>query len=144
MQSTRVARALLFAAQLFGSSSFCRPSQLAENTLGGDSSCFANLIRNLVGGLCAAERTFCRHNRTGSQSEEQSILLLVEIKHYLICCHMPTSYYLFSGMIGRFSAGKRLSLLVRPIMGRFRAAESGQSIRKTGTRIKGCRTVGQR
>src|SRR5205085_12223453 len=94
MQSTRVARALLFAAQLFGSSSFCRPSQLAENTLGGDSSCFANLVRNLVGVLCAAERTFYRHNRTGIQSEVQSILLLVEILYYIIYVNMSTTLYL--------------------------------------------------
>jgi hypothetical protein len=40
------------------------------------------------------ERAFRRHSRTGSQGEKQSILLLVEVKHYLIRRHVRTSYKL--------------------------------------------------
>jgi hypothetical protein len=64
----------------------------------------------------------------GSQGEKQSILLLVEVKHNLIRCHLRASYYSV-GIIGRFPTRIRLSLLVRLKMGRsfgINSADSGQ------------------
>src|SRR2546430_4822614 len=43
----------------------------------------------------------------------QSILLLVEVKHYLIRCHQRASYAFFLRMIGRFPTRTGLSPLVR-------------------------------
>src|SRR5437660_4238837 len=58
---------------------FYRPSRDVENTLSRDSTGFANLLRNLDRCLAAVDLPFCSHHRTGSQSEKQGVLLLVEV-----------------------------------------------------------------
>jgi hypothetical protein len=60
--------------------------------LSRDSTGFANLLRDLDRCVAAADRPFGRHYRTGGQSEKQSILLPVEVKDYLIRCHVRSSY----------------------------------------------------
>jgi hypothetical protein len=58
---------------------------------------FANFLRNFSDRLAVVNRTFWRHYRTGSQSEKQSILRLVEVKHNLIDCRVRSSKIVLSG-----------------------------------------------
>src|SRR5690242_19351207 len=89
----------------------CHPSGDVPNALGRDSTGFRNLESHLVPSSPAGERPFTCHQRTGSDSEKESILLPVEIDHYLIHRHLeaPTDSL---EIIGCCSLRPTLSLLV--------------------------------
>ena len=66
--------------------------------------------------VAAVHRPFWRHYGTGSQSEKQSILRLVEVKHNLIDCHLRSSYDCAKRIIGRYGRTTTLSVLMHLMM----------------------------
>src|SRR5215813_5221087 len=80
-----------FAVQPFESFELCHPSRDVLNCFDCDAAGLTNLLCNLNHCVMAVNRPFCCHNRAGSQREEHSILLLVEVNYDLVRCHAGAS-----------------------------------------------------